>query len=157
MRQQADGRLLSLSLKAGKPSNPSKTAPQDPPRIDLTRADSPHTEAPHNEASRVQPPRNAPSEPKAARGDLTYEENSYAHHREQSDRDRRRAAPEFQDGSYGFEQKEDRMEVDNNNRRDYNHNRPRQYGGGRDVGRPAVERRLYSDDLYPRHGGRGFR
>ncbi|KAL9123560.1 MAG: hypothetical protein Q9217_007017, partial [Psora testacea] len=37
---------------------------------------------------------------------------SYDSQREQTDRNRRRANPEIQDGSYGFENKEERMDVD---------------------------------------------
>ncbi|KAL8649511.1 MAG: hypothetical protein Q9210_004349 [Variospora velana] len=149
--KKADGRLLRLELKVGKPSMLSKVLSHESPRIDLTRSDVRQNEPPRNEPVRNGPPRNAPSEPKAARVDLTYEENSYATQREQSDRSRRLAQPEFQDGSYGFELKEDGMEVDNEN------DRPRQYGHVRGGGRPREERRLYSDDLYPRSRGRGYR
>ncbi|KAI4288356.1 MAG: hypothetical protein L6R35_002385 [Caloplaca aegaea] len=150
-RLQADGRLLRLELKVGRPSMPSTVLSHESPRIDLTRSDVRRNEPPRNEPIRNGPPRNAPSEPKAARVDLTYEENSYATQREQSDRSRRLAQPEFQDGSYGFEHKEDGMEVDKDN------DRPRQYGHMRGGGRPREERRLYSDDLYPRSRGRGYR
>lgn len=114
---------------------------------------SPPPKAPPYEA----PPRNAPSEPKAARVDLTNEDNHYDKLREQSDRSRRRAEPELQDGRYGFEAKEDRMEVDNEDRRDSYRDGPRNFGRGRDVGPPREERRLYSDDLYRRPRGRGYR
>ncbi|KAI4172286.1 MAG: hypothetical protein LQ348_006805 [Seirophora lacunosa] len=152
--KKADGRLLRLELKVGKLSPPSKVLSHEPHRIDRSRNDVRRNDAPLGEPARREPPRNAPSEPKAARVDLTYEENSYATQREQSDRSRRLAQPEFQDGSYGFEQKEDGMEVDNEG--SYN-DRPRPYGHGRGVGRPKEERRLYSDDLYPRSRGRGYR
>ncbi|KAI4176283.1 MAG: hypothetical protein LQ343_001021 [Gyalolechia ehrenbergii] len=158
--KRADGRLLHVYLKVGKPTSPAKPlshelphnseyAPKETPRDDLLFTETPSSE----------PPRNAPSEPKAARIDLTYEENSYSKQREQSDRNRRRAEPEFQDGSYGFEKKEDRMEVDSDDRRGFYNDRQRHYGRGRDSGRPREsERRLYSDDLYPRPPrGRGFR
>ena len=58
-------------------------------------------------------PKAAPTEPRGSRIDLTQNEQatSYDSQREQSDR-RRRAEPEFQDGSYGFAAKEDEMEVD---------------------------------------------
>lgn len=49
------------------------------------------------------------------------------------------------------------MDIDNDNRRDYYNDRNRSYGRGRDAGGPRDDRRLYSDDLYPRHRGRGFR
>ncbi|KAL8715097.1 MAG: hypothetical protein Q9220_001054 [cf. Caloplaca sp. 1 TL-2023] len=131
--KKADGRLLSVYMKSSNPPKPSKIE------------------------NRAIPPYNAPSEPKAARIDLTREEDSYAKDREQSDRNRRRADPEFQDGSYGFGVKEDQMEVDNADRGDSYQDRPRQFGRGRDMGRPRDERRLYSDDLYPHSRGRGFR
>ncbi|KAL8659249.1 MAG: hypothetical protein Q9226_000519 [Calogaya cf. arnoldii] len=102
------------------------------------------------------PPRNAPSEPKANRIDLTYEENTYNKQREQSDRSRRRAEPELHDGSYGFEAKEHRMDVDTDRCNSY-HDGPRPSGRGRDVGPPREERPLYSDDLYRRPRGRGYR
>lgn len=146
-----------MSLKSGKPATVSELPSHDPPRIDLTQSAISHEDPPRNEPSRNAPPHNAPSQPKAARADLTYKDNSYSAQREQSDRARRRAAPEFQDGSYGFEQKEDRMEVDNDDRRDSYYGRQRQYGRGRHVGQPREERRLYSDDLYPGPRGRGFR
>ncbi|KAL8951617.1 MAG: hypothetical protein Q9222_002417 [Ikaeria aurantiellina] len=130
--KRADGRLLSVYMKS---SNP----PMSPKK-----------------ENRPAPPHNAPSEPKAARIDLTREQDSYAKDREQSDRNRRRADPEFQDGSFGFGSKEDRMEVDIDDRRDLYRDRPRQYGRGGDMGRPRDERRLYSDDMYPRPRGRGF-
>lgn len=139
-------------MKVGKPS----TLPK-PPSQELSRNEPVGNDPPYNETSHNQPPRNAPSEPKAARVDLTYEDNSYDKQREQSDRSRRRAEPAFQDGSYGFEAKEDRMEVDNDDRRNLYYNRERQYGRGRDMERPREQRRLYSDDLYPRPRGRGFR
>ncbi|KAL8774520.1 MAG: hypothetical protein Q9209_000893 [Squamulea sp. 1 TL-2023] len=122
--KKADGRLLSMHLRLGKSSPPPKAPSQDAP------------------------PRNAPSEPKAARVDLMYEENTYNQQREQSNQSRRRAEPQLQDGSYGFEAEEDRMEVDNDNRRDSYRDGPRHFGRGRDVGPPRVERPLYSDDLY---------
>ncbi|KAL8681418.1 MAG: hypothetical protein Q9186_002493 [Xanthomendoza sp. 1 TL-2023] len=130
---KADGRLLRMYLKLGNSSPP--------------------LEAP----ARAAPPRNAPSEPKAARIDLTYEENHYDKQREQSDRSRRRAEPELQDGRYGFQAKDDRMEVDNDNGRGSYPDEPRQSEHGRDVGSRRDDRRLYSDDLYRRPRGRGFR
>ncbi|KAL8804853.1 MAG: hypothetical protein Q9182_002347 [Xanthomendoza sp. 2 TL-2023] len=129
----ADGLLLRMYLKLGNSS------------------------APLEASARAAPPRNAPSEPKAARIDLTYEENHYDKQREQSDRSRRRAEPELQDGRYGFEAKEDRLEVDNNDGRGSYRDEQRHSGRGRDVGSPRDERRLYSDDLYRRPRGRGFR
>ncbi|KAL8663383.1 MAG: hypothetical protein Q9202_003902 [Teloschistes flavicans] len=135
--KRADGRLLRLYLKTG--NSPT------------------HANPPVQEGDRTEPPRNAPSEPKAARVDLTREENAYDRQREQYDRNRRRAEPEFQDGSYGFEVKEDRMEVDSEDRRDSGRDRPRYSGRGRGSERPREERRLYSDDMNYRARGRGYR
>ena len=155
-----------MFLKTGKPSTFPKPSTQEVPHSEIPRNDPPRNDAPLNdppygEESQNQPPRNAPSEPKAARVDLTYEEDSYSKQREQSDRNRRRAEPEIQDGSFGFEKKEDHMEIDNDDRRDdrrnFHYNRERHYGRGRDMDRPREQRRLYSDDLYPRPRGRGFR
>ncbi|KAL9046598.1 MAG: hypothetical protein Q9214_000605 [Letrouitia sp. 1 TL-2023] len=103
------------------------------------------------------PPTQAPSEPRAARVDLTKTEPRYDAQREQSDRNRRRAEPEYQDGRYGFEPKEDRMDVDMEDRHSSRRDEPRNYGRSRDFGRPRDERRLYSDDVYTRPRGRGFR
>lgn len=100
--------------------------------------------------------RNPPSEPKAARIDLTRTEPSYNSQREQSDRNRRQAEPEFQDGSYGFDAENDRMDVDTDDRRDTWRDGPKEAGRGRDNTRDREPRRLYSDDLY-RPRGRGFR
>ncbi|KAL8835702.1 MAG: hypothetical protein Q9170_003204 [Blastenia crenularia] len=155
--KRADGRLLHVYMKVGKPVNPPKPASHELPRDELPQPDLPRNDLPFNEPPRSEPPRNAPSEPKAARSELTYEEDSYSKQREQSDRNRRRAEPEFQDGSYGFEAKGDRMDVDNDDRRGIYNDRQRHYGRGRDMGRPREDRRLYSDDLYPRPRGRGFR
>lgn len=138
---------------------------------------------------------------------------SYAHQREQSDRNRRRADPEIQDRSYGFGNNTDDMDVEMDvptpnetmprpepprpvssrpepprseshrsgpsrvdpprpsrpddrayGRRDYaprdsgwnrydDRDRDRVRGGGP----PRDDRRLYSDELYQRPRGRGFR
>ncbi|KAL8994094.1 MAG: hypothetical protein Q9169_005850 [Polycauliona sp. 2 TL-2023] len=131
--KKADGRLLRMYLRLSNSSLRSK--------------------APSHDA----PPHNAPSEPKANRVDLTHEENAYSKQREQSDRSRRRAEPELQDGSYGFEAKEDRMEVDHDDRRDSYRDSPRHSGRGRDAGPPRDDRPLYSDNLYRRPRGRGYR
>ncbi|KAL9001814.1 MAG: hypothetical protein Q9180_010008, partial [Flavoplaca navasiana] len=101
--EQADGRLLRMYLRLGPSSSPPKAPSYDAPR-------------------------NAPSEPKANRIDLTREENAYSKQREQSDRNRRRAEPELQDGSYGFEAKEEQMEVDHDDRRDSYRDGPRESG-----------------------------
>ncbi|KAI4106900.1 MAG: hypothetical protein LQ339_002872 [Xanthoria mediterranea] len=130
--KKADGRLLRMYLRLGTSSAPPKAPSYDTP------------------------PRNAPSEPKANRIDLTHEENAYNKQREQSDRSRRRAEPELQDGSYGFEAKEDQMEVDED-RHDSYRNGPRASGHGRNARPPRDERPLYSDDLYRGPRGRGYR
>ena len=133
--------------------------------------------------------RKPPTESRAPRIDLTRNEApSYDSQREQSDRNRRRAEPEFQDGSFGFENKDEQMDVDmgvpdepapapapvaplgsyrpdrRDDRRDGRYEAPRDNGRGRpyydrdrDGGRPRNDQRLYSDDLYPRPRGRGFR
>ena len=164
-----------------------------------------------------------PTEPRAPRVDLTRDPVPlYNTQREQSDRSRRRADPEFQDGSYGFEAGEDVMDVDmdaprsdapvsdvpppevsrsdaprlepprlepprsdrrddrrndrrdggrderrderRDDRRDAHYDPPSNYGRGRpyidrdrDHGRPRNDQRLYSDNMYPRPRGRGFR
>ena len=101
------------------------------------------------------PVRATPAEPKATRPDLTRAESSYDKQREQSDRVRRRA--EFQDGSYGFEAKENKEDVEMKDTRDLLRDDWRQSGRGRDIGRGRDYQKLYSDDLYPRFGRRGFR
>lgn len=160
------------------------------------------------------PLRKTPIEPRAPRIDLTRDPApSYDTQREQSDRNRRRADPEFQDGSYGFDAREDIMDVDmdvprsdapvsdvphpdasrsdaprldvprserrddrrddrrdggrderRDDRRDARYDVPSDYGRGksyidrdRDGGRPRNDQRLYSDNMYPRPRGRGFR
>ena len=158
----------------------------------------------------VVPLRKTPIEPGAPRVDLTRDPApSYDTQREQSDRNRRRADPEFQDGSYGFDAREDAMDMDvppsdappsdvphsdaprsdaprldaprsdrrddrrdnprdgrRDDRRDARYNPPNDYGRGRsyvdrdrdrDGGRPRNDQRLYSDNMYPRSRGRGFR
>jgi hypothetical protein len=152
-RSQADGRILHVYMKTGGPSAgapPIRKAPTS--RVDLTRNSPP----------------------------------SYDSQRDQSDR-QRRADPEFQDGSYGFDAKDDSIDVDmdapapvtpapanvsaprsdrRDDRRDdrRGYEAPRDYGRGRsyydrdrDSARPRHDQRLYSDDMYPRPRGRGFR
>ena len=133
--------------------------------------------------------RKLPTESRAPRIDLARNETpSYDSQREQADRSRRRAEPEFQDGSFGFEAKDNPMDVDmdvseepapapipvaplgsqrddhRNDRRNGRYDGLRDSGRGRsyydrdrDGGRPRNDQRLYSDDLYPRPRGRGFR
>ncbi len=103
-------------------------------------------------------------EPKAPSIDLTRNEppTSFNTDREQPDR-QRRANPEFQDGSYGFEAKPDEMEIDteasvpnnidtDNARKDYT--RPRT---DRRENRDRDRRDDRRDARYdaPRDGGRG--
>ena len=159
------------------------------------------------------PSRKPPTEPRAPPVDLTRDTApSYDTQREQTDRNRRRADPDFQDGTYGFEAREDVMDVDmdaprsdvpasdvplsdasrsdasrldpprqdpprsdrdrhdarrdgrRDDRRDARYDAPKDYGRGRsyidrdrDGGRPRNDQRLYSDSMYPRPRGRGFR
>ncbi|KAK4694155.1 hypothetical protein P7C71_g3382, partial [Lecanoromycetidae sp. Uapishka_2] len=174
--ESADGRILHIYMKTGGPS-------PGPPITSIRKAPTSHIDLTHNGGP------------------------SYDDQREQSDR-RRRAEPEFQDGSYGFENnedKEDTMDVDidaqapppapapvpvtaptpaapapanvsaprtdrRDDRRDdrredrRGYEAPRDYGRGRsyydrdrDSGRPRNDQRLYSDDMYSRPRGRGFR
>ncbi len=105
-----------------------------------------------------------PNGPAETRIDLTRTEPSASFNtdREHSDR-QRRANPEFQDGSYGFEAKQDKMEVDtevlgannsatDNARNDYS--RPR---NDRRENRDRDRRDDRRDARYdaPRDGGRG--
>ena len=111
--------------------------------------------------------------------------NPYGAQREAADRDRRRAEPNVQDGRYGFENKNDQMEVGpppvtreesrRPERQDtYHDNRPRgrdsgydpsrqrgyigsgYYDRGWDSARPRNDRRLYSDGLYSHPRGSGY-
>ena len=181
---QADGRILQVYMKVGGPTPPAALAP-----------------------SKI------PVEPRAPRVDLTRDPApSYDIQREQSDRNRRRADPEFQDGSYGFDAREDVMDVDvdaprsdapvdvpnpessrsdpprtdpprserrddrrddrrdsrrddrRDDRREPRYEPPTDYGRGRpysdrdrERGRPRSDQRLYSDNMYQRPRGRGFR
>ena len=92
-----------------------------------------------------------PIRPEPVRSDPAYDSQ-----REQSDRNRRRADPEFQDGSFGFESRDDRMDVDVDIRRDAWRVGQELNDRARDS-RVQNDRRLYSDNLYPRPRGRGFR
>ena len=89
--------------------------------------------------------------------DLTRGDSSYDSQREQSDRVRRRADPEFQDGSYGFESNHDRMDVDVDDGRNGWQKDPRENERARGTGFGRDDRRLYSDDLYRRPRGQGYR
>lgn len=85
------------------------------------------------------------------------DESSYDSQREQYDKNRRRADPEFQDGSYGFDSNPDRMDIDIDGRREDRQENRRDGGRIRGGERANNYRPLYSDDLYPRPRGRGFR
>ena len=133
---QADGRILHVHMKHS--------------------ASAPAPIAAHARA--------VPTGPRATRPDLIRAESSYNSQREQSDRDQRRAEPEFQDGSYGFEGRDDEMDIEMDDKRDVMRDagrnerrdvgRDRDGGRGTDAGRGAIG--LYSDDLY-RPRGRGIR
>ena len=107
------------------------------------------------------------------------EPSNYDDKREQADRNRRKAEPDYQDGSYGFEAKDNEMEVDSEapvplgatpsaprqpnreyDRRDGRYGPPpRTYGTryderDRGYGRPRDDRRLYGDNMFSRNGGR---
>ena len=130
--------------------------------------------------------RKVPAEPLSGATDTTQNDTTplYDAQRERSDRGRRRADPEIQDGRYGFENTEDKMEVDGDvppvapreserlrdrhdlyhddrhrNGRDFRYDQPRggYYDRGWDRGRPRDDRRLYSDGIYSRPHGRGYR
>ena len=84
---------------------------------------------------------------------------SYDSEREHYDRNRRRAEPEFQDGSFGFISRndQDRMDIDLDTRHDNRQRDRRDEGRYRDNGRDNNYRPLYSDGLYSRSRGRGYR
>ena len=103
--------------------------------------------------------------------EITQPEPSYNTQREDLDRQRRNAEPTYQDGRYGFSHREDAMDVDMVDRRidgrqsydrriDDRRNAWRdsgRYGGRGDGYRGNGNRPLYSDDLYRRGRGRGYR
>ena len=154
---QADGRVLSVYMKqeriAPSITSPSHSAANESraPRTDSTRPDPPPPERSHQEPLHSESIRPETSNLDHVRS------GTYDHQREQSDLSRRRAEPEIQDGSYGFESRDERMDVDMDDRRDTWRNDPRENERARNVARTRDERRLYSDDLYPRHRGRVFR
>ena len=100
-----------------------------------------------------------PTGPRANRQDLTRVEPSYDIQREEMDRDRRRADPQLQDGSYGFDNREEKMDVDMDDGENdqVSSQRGGRYdsGRGRDGGRRRNDRGLYSDQISQRRG-RGF-
>lgn len=154
---QADGRVLSVYMKQER-TTPSITSPSHPaaneprvPRTDSTRPDPPPPGLPHQDSFHSESIRPETIPLEHARS------GTYDHQREQSDLNRRRAEPEIQDGSYGFESRDERMDVDMENHRDGWRNDQRESERSRNVVRSRDERRLYSDDLYPRHRGRVFR
>ena len=100
---------------------------------------------------------NTPTEPKPATPDLFRAKPSYNGQREVSDRSRRRAEPEFQDGRYGFNSADDRMDVAMEDGRDTRGDDRRDSGRARDYGRGRDDRGLYSDGMVTRPRGRGFR
>ncbi|MCJ1289457.1 hypothetical protein MMC34_000989 [Xylographa carneopallida] len=149
--QKADGRTLHVYMKNSHPeTSPAFVSPA------------------------AAPIRATPTEPRATRPaferpgstrDITIEE-----------RNGRRAEPEYQDGRYGFDAQEEKMDIDVEERqedrrqdrgdvrrgigRDGGRNGgrgPVDLGRGRDVGRGNDSRGLYSDDLYSRSRGRGYR
>ncbi|MCJ1243278.1 hypothetical protein MMC30_000475 [Trapelia coarctata] len=134
--QKADGRLLNVYMKGG--------AAVSTPAFSAVAA---------------APPRSIPTEPRNNRQPVTRAEPSYSGFG--PERNGRRADPEFQDGSYGFEAREEKMDIDMDDRRDDTRDGRRidrrESGRGRDTGRERDNRGLYSDDLYTRSRGRGFR
>ena len=121
------------------------------PRTESSRPDPPPSELSHQESLHSESIRPETTTLDHARS------GTYDHQREQSDLNRRRAEPEIQDGSYGFESRDERMDVDMDNRRDNWRNAQQENERPRNVVRARDERRLYSDDLYPRHRGRVYR
>jgi len=146
--QKADGRTLHVYMKNGPPEPIATFVP-------ITSA----------------PIRATPTEPRVTRPSFARPEST----REISmgDRNGRRAEPEFQDGRYGFDAQEEKMDIDveerrddrradrRDDRRDIGRGRDRgrgmDFGRGRDGGRGSDSRGLYSDDLYSRPRGRGYR
>jgi hypothetical protein len=104
-------------------------------------------------------PRMIPTEPSIDRSHVSRLEEAY--NGANLERNGRRAAPEIQDGSYGFESKNDRMDYDMEvsweDRRDSRQDRPRDSGRGRDGGQDRNGRGLYSDQIYSRQRGRDYR
>ncbi|MCJ1431091.1 hypothetical protein MMC27_000441 [Xylographa pallens] len=146
--QKADGRTLHVYMKNG--------APEPIPAI------VPTTSAPI---------RATPTEPRAARP--AFERPGSTRDLSTGERNGRRADPEFQDGRYGFDAQEEKMDIDvverredrredrRDDRRDLGRGRDGgrgiDLGRGRDGGRGSDNRGLYSDDLYSRSRGRGYR
>lgn len=119
-------------------------------RADLTRSEPTHSDNFRSDYIPSNANQAKPTTSEPVQSNLVYDSQ-----REQSDRNRRRADPEFQDGSYGFETKNDQMDIDNN--RDTWHASREENSRVREGARPREDRRLYSDNLYSRPRGRGFR
>jgi hypothetical protein len=98
-----------------------------------------------------------PTEPKPVTPDLFRAKSTNDGQRETTDRSRRRAEPELQDGRYGFNSTEDRMDVAMDDERDTRGDHRRDDGRARDYGRGRDDRGLYSDGMVPRPRGRNFR
>ncbi|MCJ1383403.1 hypothetical protein MMC17_006517 [Xylographa soralifera] len=146
--QKADGRTLHVYMKTGPPEPISASIP-------TTSA----------------PVRATPTEPRAARP--AFERPELTRDISIGERNGRRAEPEFQDGRYGFDAQEEKMDIDveerredrredrRDDRRDLGRGRDGgrgiDLGRGRDRGRGSDNRGLYSDDLYSRSRGRGYR
>ncbi|MCJ1401543.1 hypothetical protein MMC11_004759 [Xylographa trunciseda] len=155
-RPRADGRTLHVYMKNGPP--------------EPIAAFVPTTSAPI---------RATPTEPRVTRPG--FERPEPTRDISLGDRNGRRAEPEFQDGRYGFDAQEEKMDIDvevrrddqregwRDDRREDRRDDRRDVGRGRDGGRGIDlgrgrdgERRtdnrgLYSDGLYSRPRGRGYR
>ncbi|MCJ1390500.1 hypothetical protein MMC18_003360 [Xylographa bjoerkii] len=146
--QKADGRTLHVYMKNGLPE-------PIPAFVSTTSA----------------PVRATPTEPRAARP--AFERPESARDISMGERNGRRAEPEFQDGRYGFDAQEEKMDIDveerREDRREDRRDDRRDLGRGRDGGRVidlgrgrgggrgSDNRGLYSDGLYSRPRGRGYR
>lgn len=145
--------------KSAAATSPALQMPIEPraARVDLTRPDVVHHESIRPEPIRLEPIRPETVHPEPANSEPVRSEPSYDSQREQSDRNRRRADPEFQDGSFGFEQRGERMDLDADDHQDIWRKKQRESERLREGERGRGDRRLYSDDLYRRHRGAGFR
>ncbi|MCJ1321904.1 hypothetical protein MMC15_007249 [Xylographa vitiligo] len=146
--QKADGRTLHVYMKNGPPES-------IPALLPITPA----------------PVRATPTEPRATKP--AFERPGSTHDISIGERNGRRAEPEFQDGRYGFDAQEEKMDIDAEERREDRREDRRDdrrdigrgrdggrgidLGRGRDVGRGSDSRGLYSDNLYSRSRGRGYR
>ncbi|MCJ1472739.1 hypothetical protein MMC13_001388 [Lambiella insularis] len=139
---QADGRILYVYMKQGPPTPAPAVTPAAPTPLPP-----------------IPPEPKAPREPRAFPLDNTHTDPFRSS--TVGERNGRRAEPEFQDGRYGFEARDDTMDVDMEDRqearRDDRRNERNDGGRGRYSGRGRDDRGLYSDDYYSRPRGRGFR